>query len=103
MSAETQADRTAGHTAGPWCVMGDGVTVAQDKKHHRTHVCRAFEIYGVRKEREANARLIAASPEMYAAIRLALPIVEECERGWLGARMVGDAIRSALAAVEGAE
>ena len=65
-----------GATEGPWAVMGDGVTVAQNRKEHRTHVCRAFEIYGLRAEREANARLIAAAPSLRDALINAVALLD---------------------------
>ena len=64
-------------TPGPWRVLGDGVTIAQDRKTHRTHVARAIEIYGDRAQREANARLLAAAPAMRDALRSAVAILEE--------------------------
>jgi hypothetical protein len=53
------------HTPGPWRVHGDGITVGQQRGKGGQHVCRAFEVFMSRGERQANARLIAVAPTMY--------------------------------------
>ena len=95
---------------GPWRVLGDGVTIAQDRKTHRTHVARALEIYGDRAEREANAKLLAAAWSMRDALQA---MVEICERSfapshaalamgsknWVEGRQLRAAVDAALAAL----
>lgn len=56
------------HTSGPWCVERNGITVKQTGKY-AMKICQAFEVFMGRKQREANAHLIAAAPDMLDALR----------------------------------
>lgn len=55
-------------TPGPWWVMKDNITVCPPKPRGQSIICRAAETYMDRTQREANARLIAAAPEMAEAL-----------------------------------
>lgn len=62
------------HTSGPWeriIFQGGkkGFKIVAGKKPWTEHVATANEIFMDRGEREANARLIAASPEMYDLLK----------------------------------
>ena len=48
--------------------MKDGVTVCPPKPRGQSIICRAAETHMDRAQREANARLIAAAPEMVEAL-----------------------------------
>ena len=103
------------HTPGPWEVEANGVTVRQQKKRYAMKICRAWEIYMARSEREANARLIAAAPELLAALKALLEGCvwkdahtfqdgTEIPAGWSTKRMPTDAaLTDARAAISTAE
>lgn len=63
------------HTPGPWTLHQEGSMRACDGRHDSEDGCRTIaeaEIIGVaRAEAEANARLIAAAPELLAALKVA--------------------------------
>jgi hypothetical protein len=87
------------HTPGPWIVEGNGITVRQDRKH-ASKICQAFEVYMCRQEREANARLIAAAPDMLAALEEAhrlnrMSVFDDGSSADHAARMVQAAIAKA--------
>tara|TARA_R100001594_G_scaffold102461_1_gene137177 strand:+ start:192 stop:506 length:315 start_codon:yes stop_codon:yes gene_type:complete len=74
------------HTPGPWTVTGPGpydtesrvtLTVAQDSPT-KTQVALVGNAHALmtRAEAEANARLIAAAPELLAACKLALECMD---------------------------
>ena len=73
---------TTKHTAGPWNVYGDDKTLigAKDgkmmlaKTNHR-HICQEWS--RTVEEAQANARLIAAAPELLAALE---QLTEKTER-----------------------
>ena len=75
----------AKHTPGPWmCEQCDGAPsweVMTDCKHHM-HICYCR---GDRKrsEIEANARLIAAAPQLLAACEAASEHVQELREAWM--------------------
>ena len=58
------------HTEGPWEVEKDGITVRQKRARDRQKICRPMEVFMSRLEREANARLIAAAPELLEVCKL---------------------------------
>jgi hypothetical protein len=71
------------HTPGPWAVSGHinrftagEIIKAGDEEIASVH---DFNRYNRDAEREANARLIAASPKMLAALRVLLPYLPEPE------------------------
>lgn len=63
------------HTPGPWLVdaTGDGINIVQPVSEDQI-----AEVFGEQfpDEVEANAQLIAAAPDLLAALYLALPYVE---------------------------
>ena len=63
-------------TPGPWHLHQQGSMRACDGRHDTLDGCRTIaeaEIIGVeRAEAEANARLIAAAPDLYAALKALL-------------------------------
>lgn len=84
------------HTAGPWERESDGEVGARTHyivaEQGLVRICSLERCVGVSAARfNANARLIAASPTMHAALRLYFTDREQFER----------AAREALAAVEG--
>ena len=64
------------HTPGPWEVQTDRYTVTAQKPG-APYTFVVAECPGYAKEREPNARLIAAAPEMYAALKWAGEILAE--------------------------
>lgn len=87
------------HTAGPWAVTG-GQTVHQPNKDHYKPICKAYGKYhkdADKSEAEANARLIAAAPELLDALKLALK-QNECDMV-----MTGEECRKASKAIAKAE
>lgn len=78
---------SAKHTAGPWWISGQGTI-------------RAGEVFWAArcnwKNREANARLIAAAPDLLAALEFSVPLVQDARDRFARA---GDAVcASALTA-----
>jgi len=74
------------HTPGPWTVTRDGETEVREETGRRRLIARVFDTYGDRdpekpefrlrtEELLPNAHLIAAAPELYAAIRDLLDLV----------------------------
>lgn len=79
-----------GFTPGPWhqshCKNDDGETYSTKVYDHK-HVIAVVDWYPIdmgngriATSREANARLIAAAPDMYEALKEALPELEESLR-----------------------
>jgi hypothetical protein len=87
------------HTPGPWyCLTNHSPGQRQDhivrSKPGKCEVARASEQFMDRSERIANARLIAAAPDMLAALHIALPFCP----------IIGgadDIVRAAIAKAEG--
>lgn len=75
------------HTPGPWVLHGPGSLRACDGRHDTEEGCHTIveaEIIGVpRPEAEANAILIAAAPDLLAALKWALRTI----RTWHGMGM----------------
>lgn len=63
------------HTPGPWRVLNDGITVVPPKPRGQTVICRMREVYGNRAERQKNAALVAASPDLLEALREVIRLV----------------------------
>lgn len=76
------------HTPGPWCAQGNSVTASG----RSVAVVRGR---GSRAELDANARLIAAAPDLLAALRLMLDTFGDADD-----QSVIDAARAALAMVQ---
>ncbi len=68
---------TTSHTPGPWQTGAMSVSVS-DKNYANVAVCGGK--YRSTAEKIANARLIAAAPDMLAALGGAVVIIETC--GW---------------------
>lgn len=66
----------SGHTPGPWEAYGNRVRLTD---HAR--VADTWSSAIPHDERAANARLIAAAPELLAEMKRYLPILEQCEQG----------------------
>jgi hypothetical protein len=52
------------HTPGPWRVHADGETVFSESPIHRVANCTTKSVGLYQRQRRANARLIAAAPEL---------------------------------------
>jgi hypothetical protein len=87
------------HTPGPWKqdTLGRTTVWAPGAGKNAVAVCQGLE----RDENIANARLIAAAPELYAALRDALDALKTGTAESAAAVLI-DAGRAALAKVEGA-
>jgi hypothetical protein len=100
------------HTPGPWMLHSEGSMRACDGRHQSHEGCRTLaeaEIVGIpRSEAEANARLIAAAPELLAALHQAVAIirvfVDVDDTRWSHLRDAAElqAIEAAIAKAEGA-
>ena len=83
------------HTPGPWCVQKNGITVMPAKKpRFPLTICQAREVYGDRAQREANAHLIAAAPNLLEACEQALQLHEPDEG-------ISDVLLAAIAKAKG--
>lgn len=63
-------------TPGPWWIQQDGVTVCPPKPRGQTIICRAATVPLDRKQREANAALIAAAPDLFAALEAVVAVAD---------------------------
>ena len=59
----------AEHTPGPWIVVGSGFMVSTCANHKRCQAIDATRSGYTRDEDNANAHLIAAAPELLAALK----------------------------------
>jgi len=72
------------HTPGPWRTGGNELS--------------AFNVYGPTGDliaqclSTANARLIAAAPELLAALQMALPALEWCDKQWANSPQRGHGV-----------
>lgn len=65
------------HTPGPWLAVAESAVQCGFKRHHISakdgdcfmYVAKALDIGSSKAEREANARLIAAAPDMLEALQ----------------------------------
>ena len=101
---EATKEKHATFTPGPWVAMGKAVYTESDNPTREIlwggHNTRSASD----EEKKANARLIAAAPEMYEVLREVL-IEYEAEakaEGW-DLPTTGEMIREVLAKVEGGE
>lgn len=85
------------HTPGPWRVVptGAGNVLIQSDSVSQT----VATVHGA--EQAANARLIAAAPELLEALQLAVGIIENHPA--MGAMAVPPSFRAAIAKAEGRE
>lgn len=63
------------HTQGPWGVKNHGMVYTMD---NMTAICSTDVEVGNDEEAQANAKLIAAAPELLEALRLMLAYPEGC-------------------------
>jgi hypothetical protein len=91
------------HTPGPWTIREPGYIEAKTRKGHSVYlvgyaynleIARACE----RGEVEANARLIAAAPELLAACEAAKPLLAMWARH-AGSPSAGEALGKITAAI----
>lgn len=80
-----------GHTPAPWAVQPDEVTVYQSPAvyEHRAVIAKASPVFMNRAERKANARLIAAAPDLLAErnrMQHALWMLANCKFGGIRAK-----------------
>lgn len=88
------------HTPGPWIARQRGADwVVEPKDGRLFNVGDAL----YHPENEANARLIAAAPEMLEMLRDALLYIEACEERDIVPSSRGDGYRQARAAIAKAE
>lgn len=66
------------HTQGPWSYIGNGDVVAKSEKYCGGEKDIASVFLTVNDEDEANARLIAAAPELLEALKVLADYVDEC-------------------------
>lgn len=70
------------HTPGPWNLRADPddreAWIIVDASHSSFRVCDVSPRFGA-KEELRNARLIAAAPEMLAALSDVMPLLAECD------------------------
>ncbi len=61
------------HTPGPWVVRGQGTPLLCVTDHDSAYIVDRFTLPSFRpdEEREANARLIAAAPDLLVACKMA--------------------------------
>ncbi len=86
------------HTPGPWYASLDGLNADGGIRQARTNKIVASGIEVGLEEGIANARLIAAAPDLLAALELAIPMID---RYAAGSATVLDTMRSAIAAARG--
>ena len=92
---EATKDKHATHTPGPWH------TYLSHKDINRHIACKDGN--SIAKEvHHANARLIAAAPEMYETMKAILAVVNDAGPIFPGTA-IGDKVREVLAKVEGGE
>src|SRR3972149_4587693 len=111
---ETVADESTGHTPGPWITTCMDTYGAQNYDHNGgrigpakggSQIAHVYSLYGGRTE--ANARLIAAAPDLLAACEYLEPILAEHvqydneDDGESGEAMGLRLIRAALALARG--
>lgn len=89
------------HTPGPWVVVraGNSTLIRSDSQRGYFAKIEGACAGAHGAEGEANARLIAAAPDLLEALKKALPLLEEHIRG----RSVTEAIEAAEAAIAKAE
>lgn len=87
MKTKQQASAPAcGHTPGPW-VFAYGSVYREDTLHDESSIRIALmdrnEPHTMPTERDANARLIAAAPELLEALKLLCPVTHLDTCAWL--------------------
>ncbi len=76
------------HTTGPWFTKREGFSTVYVEARLRQGVIQEVAACGSteagQEQQEANARLIAAAPELLEALEMAMEIGDQCSRGFLG-------------------
>ena len=93
---------TARHTPGPWRAMPDGA-IQKDAAMPTGAAVIAYTRHADEKTMRANARLIAAAPDLLAALRLLLDGLQTYAPEFLHGLPKADYIRAARAAIAKAE
>lgn len=91
------------HTPGPWRVVGTTVQAGEYRAQSHAIIADCSDFNLDKKEREANAHLIAAAPEMLEALKdIVSTLFQECQpdRGDLFSK-IDDIARPAIAKAEG--
>ena len=92
------------HTPGPWTIRRVGIAkdlpVITSAEHD---ICEMRYNTNGRLRLESNARLIAAAPELLAALRLALPILRQAHDRGFAIKEVEPVYNQAEAAIKQAE
>ena len=57
------------HTPGPWVSIGASVYIEEGADHYSIAICTCNDARRNQEDQEANARLIAAAPEMLEALQ----------------------------------
>jgi hypothetical protein len=85
------------HTPGPWQIYGGAYKfiVARPMPNHKPFVCELPDSEPETEEERANADLIAAAPDLLAALKTAVKIIEYEGFGT-------DELRAVIAKAEGA-
>lgn len=100
--AQKESAMTGKHTSGPWDTQGGYVYDSEGRIVCNPHDC--LEELGSRisgREREANARLIAAAPELLNVCKAALSLLLDPDATEKDADMVTDELRVAISKAEG--
>ena len=78
---DTKTQQTGQHTPGPWTIRTERRTrLVCDEHGNQISAIRPVKRYGVAGDDAANARLIAAAPEMLAALKA----LHACHRAFSG-------------------
>lgn len=88
------------HTPGPWTIDLGGESYTGEYRIAEFDSARAYKRGGVdavRAEDEANARLIAAAPDLLAALEAGFRLLENSGTGKLARTPTGVAMREAIA------
>ena len=105
MNKDNTIEKRAGFTPGPWtsedCTPGESAGLCFAVKSEHMIVARTTDGW---KEAQANARLIAAGPELHAqAVVLERLLTELAMQGETGTDEALEEVRAVLAKVDGGE
>jgi len=99
---EATKEKHATHTPGPWVAMGKAVYTESDNPTREILWGGHNTKSASDEEKKANARLIAAAPEMYETMKAILAVVNDPGPIFPGTA-IGDKLREILAKVDGGE
>jgi len=93
------------HTPGPWAVGPDLEVVYEPNGCRVTYPLSITSMKGRTDEDRANARLIAAAPEMLESLKDLLTVMEHCDEGqyqsYLGSGVIFDTARDIVDDLKG--